>query len=45
MEIVRVRLVDGESGCENAPADILRELRNVKSDLNGNEIEVDKLRF
>ena len=44
MEIVRVRLVNSEKrGCEEAPVEILKKLREIGSKENGEEIEVDKL--
>lgn len=46
MEIIRVRLINstGETlGCEKAPGEILKELRNIKLSESGKEIDFNKL--
>ena len=43
MEIIRVRMVNGNEECENSPIEILKELKKINSKLNGNIIEFDKL--
>jgi len=45
MQIIRVRLISSEKtkGCEEAPIEILNELRNLKSSQDFKEIDVDKL--
>ena len=46
MEIVRVRLINSdEKGCEDAPAEVLKELKNITSRENGELIEFDKLKL
>ncbi|MBT4166445.1 hypothetical protein HOE04_05385 [archaeon] len=45
MEIVRVRFVDGENGCENAPSEILKALKDIGSDIDGRVIGFEDLRF
>ena len=47
MEIVRVRLVDSEEGrgCELAPVEIVKSLREIRGKENGMDIGFDSLRF
>ena len=48
MEIIRVRLINSmgkTNGCENAPVEILKILKDIKSSESGKLIESDKLRF
>ena len=48
MEIVRVRLINSmgkTNGCEDAPVEILKSLKDIKSSESGKLIELDKLRF
>jgi len=43
MQIIRVRLVKRNKGCESAPIEILNELKKLKSKENGELIYFDKL--
>lgn len=43
MQIVRVRLVNGTKGCEKAPVEILKALREIGSKENCESIDVNKL--
>jgi arginase family enzyme len=46
MEIIRVRLINSRKetiGCEKAPVEVLKELKNIKLSENGKEIDFNKL--
>ena len=45
MQIIRVRLINSEKakGCEDAPVEVLKELRNLKCSQDFKKIDVDKL--
>lgn len=45
MEIIRIRLINSwdDEGCQEAPVEILKELRNFKSSESGRIIDVDAL--
>jgi arginase family enzyme len=45
MQIIRVRLINSmgkTNGCENAPVEVIKSLREIGSNEKGNEIDVDK---
>ncbi len=46
MQIIRVRLINSmgkTNGCENAPVEIIKSLRDIGNNEKGKEIDVDKL--
>jgi len=47
MQIIKVRLVssENEKGCENAPNEILKNLKEIECSENGKPIEFDKISF
>lgn len=48
MEIIKVRLINSmgnTKGCEKAPVEVLKELREIKSKEDGEVIDFDKLRL
>ena len=46
MQVIRVRLINSmgkTKGCENAPVEVIKKLREIGSNEKGREVDVDKL--